>query len=372
MNINSPAIRIGLLTEGCPEIERAVRHGMPGHFISNLRIGHGFHWQAGCKAFFPGELDFLPAPQDAIHVVNKVPVEVYILSVISSEMNPEAPLEFLKAHAVISRSWAMRKMIHDTENKKVNKGADCYGLTWEGTDAHVGFDVCSDDHCQRYQGFGERIPESALTAVESTKGEVLIDSEGEIADARFSKCCGGRTELFSSCWEDRDFDYLISKPDPWCNLENLAEEEKDAFLMRVLKTYDVTTQDFYSWQREVGKQWLRERILRLKGEDLGEIIAIEPLRLGLSGRIVSLKIIGTNGEIVIGKELAIRRLLAEDCLYSSWFEIEDLGERFLLKGHGWGHGVGLCQIGAAHMALEGKTYREILQFYYPGTHLARI
>ncbi|MDE6006365.1 MAG: SpoIID/LytB domain-containing protein [Muribaculaceae bacterium] len=363
-------IRVGLLTDGLPQAEACVRNGMSGFMIQNLLIGYGFHWRKTITAFVPGELELLESSRPPIQSVMTVPLEAYVLSVISSEMNPSAPLEFLKAHAVISRSWAMRKILgdsHKSESGRVDEAALHIG--WEEADSHVGFDVCSDDHCQRFQGLPEVIPSSALKAVEATRGLVIKDREGQIADARFSKCCGGRTEIFSSCWADKDYDYLVSKEDSWCNLSDMTESSRNEFLSAALKNYDAATQDFYQWSRRVGRQWLRDRVKSRYGIDVGTVKTLEVSRRGPSGRAVRIIISGADGSVEIGKELAIRRLLTDDCLYSSRFDIMDEREGFLLEGRGWGHGVGLCQIGAARMAFEGRQFREILDFYYPGTNL---
>lgn len=366
-------ISVGLLTDGFPEYNAAEYFGMEGFVIRNLLIGHGFHWRKKLETFVPGTITVLSESQPPVRSVMTLPLEQYVLSVISSEMNPEAPLEFLKAHAVISRSWAARKILDKTgcpDPGKIHRKN--LVIDWEEADSHIGFDVCSDDHCQRFQGFAENIPASAAQAVESTRGLVLKDKDGKIADARFSKCCGGRTELFSSCWGDKDFDYLISREDPWCDLSGMEESARNAFLSSVLKNYDLNTRDFYAWSRSVGKQWLREQIIKKYELDVGNVKAMNVVDRGPSGRVMRLVVEGDQEKIEIGKELAIRRLLAPDCLYSSRFEIKDAGDRFELIGRGWGHGVGLCQIGAARMAAEGQDFRQIVDFYYPSASLEYI
>ncbi|MDE7181175.1 MAG: SpoIID/LytB domain-containing protein [Muribaculaceae bacterium] len=367
-NVGYPAqIAVGLITDGLPEIQTARCGESEGFLVSNLLIGDGFHWQQCREAFVPGSLHHLSPPQGNIHVVNMVDIEDYVLSVISSEMNPSAPLEFLKAHAIISRSWAVRKIMEKGESEvKGRIHADGISVDWEESDSHHGFDVCSDDHCQRYQGFPARIPEQAREAVESTRGMVLTAPDNSVADARFSKCCGGRTERFSSCWADADMTYLPVKEDSWCDLSDLTETERVGFLDTCLRNFDRKTEDFLTWSTTVDKVWLRDNIIARHGVDLGEIISLEALERGGSGRITRLMIRGRRGVLTVGKELAIRRLLARDCLRSSWFDAEDCGDHFRITGRGWGHGVGLCQIGAARMAREGYDFKSILEFYYPG------
>lgn len=369
-------IKVGLITDGAPIIEPMSLNGFDGYHVKNLLIGNGFHWQKDRDVFIPGDLIFLNMKQSDIHMINIVPVEQYLLSVISSEMNPEAPVEFLKAHAVISRSWAMRKVIgthEDNSSGKLSRPESI--IDWEEADEHIGFHVCSDDHCQRYQGLPEIIPDNARQAIASTEGLVLRDSSGRIADARFSKCCGGITEIFSSCWADRDYDYLISQKDPWCDLSSMSEDEKNRFLTMVLKSYDRGTHDFFSWKRIIYGDEISERLKSRFKMDIGLVTSMKILKKGASHRAVKLRLEGEKGNFEIGKELAIRRLLVPDCLYSSWFDIHKVDKAgrpgFLLSGRGWGHGVGLCQIGAANMALNGKSFSEILEFYYPGTTISR-
>lgn len=350
-------------------------NGFDGYRVRNLLIGNGFHWQNIRDVFIPGELKFLENEQSSIRLINIVPVEQYLLSVISSEMNPEAPVEFLKAHAIISRSWAMRKVLGANEADSTGKlyGPDCI-IDWEEADEHIGFDVCSDDHCQRYQGLPEIIPDNAREAIAETERLVLRDSSGMIADARFSKCCGGITEIFSSCWADRDPDYLISQKDPWCDLSSMSEDLKYRFLSMVLKSFDRDTQDFYNWERIITGEDISDRLKSRFKIDIGLVRSIKIIKKGASPRAVRIRLEGEKGNIELGKELAIRRLLVNDCLYSSWFDIHKSDKtgipEFRLSGRGWGHGVGLCQIGAANMAFNGKSFREILDFYYPRTTIS--
>lgn len=363
---SEPMIRVGLITDGDPHFtkqEDKIR-------VHNILIGDGFHWQSRKEYDFAGKIKKLAHPEGKIKILNELPIEEYLKSVASSEMNGASPLEFLKAHAVISRSWAMRKINEDRINKP-SREKDIL-IDWEESDSHCGIDVCNDDHCQRYQGISEEININAGKAVDETRGEVLIDKEGNIADTRFSKCCGGSTELFSTCWADIDYDYLPVKEDPWCDLSDMNPNDKETFLNNILKNYDRTTVDFHDWEVRINKSKIKENLQKIYHINIGDITGLEAEERGSSGRIKTLRIAGTEGSVVIGKELKIRRLLSDGCLYSSWFDIEEDSESFILKGHGWGHGVGLCQIGAARMALEGKDYHEILDFYYPGTLIKKI
>lgn len=379
-----PEIRVGIITDGKPEVTPTAE----GVMVSNLLIGEGFHWQQRIPARLPGRIETIDGGNK---IINIVPMERYLEAVIGSEMSAEAPIEFLKAHAVISRSWAMRKLLPECKEEKRNgeiegcsaEDKERNGLIvdrwgkieirrWEESDSHHGFDVCSDDHCQRYQGLPECGNARTSEAIESTRGEVLLDSHGEIADARFSKCCGGMTEHFSSCWRDEDFDYLPGQKDDWCDLSDMPEEEREQFLRSILKGYDQATRDYHDWSVTVRKSDIAANLRKQYNINVGNVSKLYPTERGISGRITRLCIEGTTDAVVVGKELTIRRLLSERCLYSSWFDAENHGDVFILRGHGWGHGVGLCQIGAARMAYAGKDYREILRFYYPGTEISKI
>ncbi len=333
--------------------------------LENMLIGKGFHWQQELSALLPGEVMVACGADEGYSVINRLPLETYLECVVGSEMNPRAPIEFLKAHAIVSRSWAVGKMLkmhpEDDEGRKESPG--CL-VGWDDTSAHSGFDVCSDDHCQRYQGV-QPISDKAREAILSTAGLVLADGSGSLIDARFSKCCGGRTELFSTCWQDREMPGIESFDDPWCDLSDVPRES----LSVILKDYDLATGGGYRWETAVSKKEIGRNLLRKFGRNIGDIISIEPVERGPSGRIKLLRVTGTAASLVLGKELWIRRLLAETHLYSSAFEIEDLGEELRLKGRGWGHGAGMCQTGAAHMALRGADCEEILGFYYPGTNV---
>lgn len=368
--ISEPSIRIGLITDGIPQIAEC---GNGIYSIRNLLIGKSFHWQQSIEIRTEGTLIPAEEPENDIHLVCSLPLEKYVASVIGSEMNPNAPIEFLKAHAVISRGWALGKL-ETLRKEKSDVGKvidDNTFITWQDTDDHYVCDVCSDDHCQRYQGIQSVSNENAELAVKLTRGLVLCDSEGNIADTRFSKCCGGYTELFSTCWSDDEPEYLRAFEDPWCDLTMMTPGQRSSFLNRTFKGYDANT-PFNLWEHRCDSNLIQRRIKELLGKDIGKICKLLPLKKGPSGRIYQLLISGSEGEIIVGKELLIRRLLAETHLYSSAFEIYPENHGFLLRGKGWGHGVGLCQTGAAHMAVEGKSFEEILQFYYPTTTLTTL
>jgi len=332
-------IRVGILTD--KHIQWEQREGT--FVVKNVRIGIGFHWDRREDQEFAGSLELLQNSDGTQTAVNVIDVEDYLCSVISSEMSADSPMELLKAHAVISRSWLMRAIGH--------------------TD-HVGYDVCADDHCQRYEGLS-RMNERAIEAVRATDGQVLM-YEDEVCDCRYHKCCGGRTEVFSTCWEDKDVPYLQSVECPYCGRVTKST------LRQVLNNYDQETQDFHSWNDELMNDELREILKEKTGVDFGTIMELRPLKRGVSGRIYELEVVGEKGTQVLSKELTIRKALSPTCLYSSWFDIEPTATGWMLHGHGWGHGVGLCQIGAAEMAAEGKSYEEILCFYYPNTQLKKV
>ena len=336
-------IRVGILT--APKIEFEQKEDT--FVLKNVRIGIGFHWDRHEDQEFAGTLEIKPTPNPSLKggepwqvAINTIVLEDYLCSVISSEMNANSPMELLKAHAVISRSWAIRAM------QKPN---------------HEGFHVCADDHCQRYEGL-RRMNERAVEAVNATRGQVLM-YDGEICDCRYYKCCGGRTEIWRTCWEDIDVPYIQSVTCDWC------KNPSPKILRLVLNDYDQETKDFRNWKVSYTTEELSEIIRTKSGIDFGEIIDLVPLKRGASGRIYELKIVGTKHTEIIGKELKIRLWLSRSCLYSSWFEIKKEPSFFVLTGHGWGHGAGLCQIGAAVMASEGHKYEEILSYYYLNTQL---
>lgn len=346
--------------------------------LEDMTIGIGFHWERKERQVFRGGLR-ISRRADGLAVINDVALEEYVTSVISSEMSASCPLELLKAHAVISRSWlrfpsAPFRAPSDVASHEI--------VRWYGRESHQGFDVCADDHCQRYQGITKAFSEAASTAVSATSGEVLRYG-GAICDARFSKCCGGVTERYSTAWEELDVPYLESVYDgaaqaPAYSLESWIRSQPPAYcntrdaelLARILPGFDQETLDFYRWTVTYSAEELSELIAARLGLRLGRIRDLEALARGPSGRIYRLKITGEKDYIVVGKELEIRRALSRSHLYSSAFVVDKVDEQFVLRGAGWGHGVGLCQIGAAVMADEGKGYREILGHYYRGAVVA--
>lgn len=309
--------------------------------LHDVTIGIDFHWERKRTLRYAGSLKFV-VEGDNVTAVCRIGIEDYLLSVISSEMKSTAGLELLKAHAIISRSWAYRRM---DERKN---GKDC---------PHALYDVCADDHCQRYQGVGMAEGDNVRKAIDATWGRTL-QYNGEICDARYSKCCGGRTERFSACWEDVDYPYLTSVEDRWCDCTD------SSILSQVLNDYDLETADFHNWEERITGDELSALIYEKCGLQLGTVKALVPLERGDSGRIIRLRIEGSEGNAEIGKELAIRKALCRTHLKSSAFEVRKEGDLFVLKGRGWGHGVGLCQIGAAAMSADGKSCEEILKHYY--------
>ena len=353
-------------------VTRSTLFSEPTFILRDMPIGIGFHWEQKITRRFAGRLRFI-VEGDKIRAVNRIGLEDYLLSVISSEMHADAPLEFLKAHAIISRSWVMSNL-HSHEN----------------------FDVCADDHCQRYQGLDGAVGQNVRDAVDRTWGSVLT-YRGELCDARYSKCCGGVTELYSTCWEDRDLPYLQAVPDvPEEGGRAFCDTDDEEILHKVLNDYDLQTHDFFKWTARYSREELSSLIsdamsagetacgafsrtgLRSNAEQavppagIGQVQAMKPLKRGPSGRISELEVIGDKGRIVLGKELAIRRALSDSCLKSSAFDIEWKGDECILHGRGWGHGVGMCQIGAAVMASRGYGHAQILQHYYPGTQVSEM
>ena len=336
--------------------------------VEDIVIGVGFHWERKERQVFRGDLRLIR--RKGLTAINDVSLEEYVTSVISSEMSASCPVELLKAHAVISRSWLCFPKLYPASvgpgNVSMVKGDEI--TRWYGREAHRDFDVCADDHCQRYQGITKAYSASVSQAAQATANEVL-QYDGKVCDARFYKCCGGLTEEYRNAWDDRIVPYLISLPDTDEKGHVYCDTRDKVLLAQILPGFDQETQDFYRWTVKYTGEEIRELILSRLSEDLGKVVALEPLQHGPSGRIVRLRIRGEQRTLIIGKELEIRRALSRSHLYSSAFEVEREGETFILHGKGWGHGVGLCQIGAAVMASRGKDYREILKHYYPGTGL---
>ncbi len=338
--------------------------------LYEVTIGVNFHWERKETQVFNGTLR-LVVEADKITAINLLPVEKYLISVISSEMSATSSIELLKAHAVISRSWLLAQM---EKRKQLNSGQNSFFsfikkddelIRWYDREDHQIFDVCADDHCQRYQGITKASNRSVEAAVKATKGQILM-YEDEICDARYGKCCGGITEEFQYCWEDTKKPYLLSVQDPFCNTNDKE------ILSQVLNDYDLETTEFYRWHVEYTTEELTALINEKLKMDLGTITDLIPLERGKSGRIWKLKIVGTKKSFTIGKELEIRRTLSQSHLYSSAFEVEKHDGKFILNGSGWGHGVGLCQIGAAVMSTQGYNYDQILLYYYRGAEIKKI
>lgn len=369
--------------------------------LLNVTIGINFHWERKEDQRFMGALKII-VENEKLTGINVIHVEDYLTSVISSEMSATASLELLKAHAVISRSWLLAQ-IH--KNKAITASQSLYSaftqtdqelIRWYDREDHTHFDVCADDHCQRYQGITRASTEMVRQAIAATRGQVLM-WEGNICDARFSKCCGGAFEEFQYCWEGIKHPYLSKQRDsktgsglPDLRVESEADQwirtSPEAFcntkdkkiLSQVLNNYDQETTDFYRWKIEYKQDELSELILKRSGIDYGQILDLIPVERGTSGRLVKLKIRGSKRTMTIGKELEIRRTLSTSHLYSSAFVIDkadivdDVPGRFILTGAGWGHGVGLCQIGAAVMGEQGYPYDTILLHYYIGATIDKL
>ena len=338
--------------------------------LFDVTIGLNFHWERKETQEFLGTLR-LVVEADKITAINELPVEHYLASVISSEMKATAGLELLKAHAVISRSWLLAQMKRREESVERRDGFFSFNkkddelIRWYDREDHTIFDVCADDHCQRYQGITKQTSKAVEQALKATRGQILC-YEDEICDARFSKCCGGRTEEFQYCWEDTPKPYLVSVEDSFCNTN-----DKEV-LAQVLNDYDLETNDFYRWTVEYTTEELSKLVCEKLKVDFGTITDLIPVERGKSGRIWKLTIVGTKKTFTIGKELEIRRALSESHLYSSAFDVEKTSTGFRLHGKGWGHGVGLCQIGAAVMGQQGYTYDKILLHYYRGAVIKTI
>jgi len=370
--------------------------GADSRFCLETVVGRDFHWQEREVQRFAGNLRIL-ATSDGITAVNEVALETYLTSVVCSEMSATSPPELIKAHAVISRSWLLAQRRPDPHRGGASRGGATGGerIRWYDREAHADFDVCADDHCQRYQGTGVRSA-AGLRAVEETRGEILT-WEGRVCDARYGKCCGGVTEDFRVAWSDVEVPYLTPVVDAEggspperaltdeASFRHYVQRPPDAYcdcsdgriLDAVLPPRDRrTTPRFFRWTLRLDAGRLGALLREKLRVELGRPLSLEPVERGESGRLARLKIRGEAGELVIGKELEIRRALSETHLLSSAFVVDAEGpprrpETFVLRGAGWGHGVGLCQIGAAVMAWHGKRYREILLHYYRGAAVER-
>ncbi len=398
---HEPQVRVGIMT--APEIHYTL-HGdyrcegdtfYPlscdcSFDLDDVAIGIGFHWERHERQSFRGALQLMEV-NGGITAVNIVPLEEYLTSVISSEMSAEASPALLRAHAVISRGWVMKRLRHDPKGARRMPCGPDETLKWYDDDDHEGFDVCADDHCQRYQGITRITREEVREAVMCTRGEVMM-YDGKLCDTRFSKCCGGVFEEFEYCWEPehhpylaaaRDLadagmkfpdltrdeaavDWIMSRPDAFCS------QASPAILRQVLNDYDLATTDFYRWKVSYTTGELSEIVSSRSGIDFGDILELRPLARGKSGRIYRLLIVGTKCRHIVGKELEIRKWLSRSHLYSSAFVVVKTDDGFELHGAGWGHGAGLCQIGAAVMGAKGYGYRSILLHYFKNAEIRKI
>ncbi|MCG6188968.1 SpoIID/LytB domain-containing protein [Maribellus maritimus] len=371
--------------------------------LNNVIIGVNFHWEQKENQQFKGSLKLIPE-HEKVRAINIIDLEEYLKSVISSEMSATSSPDLLKAHAVISRSWLLAQI---EKTKSLQAGGGLYQTSheteveivrWYDREDHHNFDVCADDHCQRYQGITKIHSEKALKAVKATSGEVLV-YDNKICDARFSKCCGGVAESFENVWEPVPHPYLIKVVDNKESPRNFnlnLEDESNAVkwilnnppafcntidkkvLSQVLPDFDQATTDFYRWKVEYTQKEISELIKKRSGIDFGKIIKLEPVKRGVSGRLIKLKIRGTKNTLTVGKELEIRKWLSESHLYSAAFVVDHLDveegipQKIVLSGAGWGHGVGLCQIGAAVMGEQGYSYKKILNHYFRSAKIKKL
>lgn len=377
--------------------------------IHDVVIGINFHWERKETQTFQGSLLIL-REDDSFTVINELPVESYLVSVISSEMSASCPPELLRAHAIVSRSWLLAQLVNA---KKLAASPSDAPLTtqltqrqyadgveeiikWYDRENHANFDVCADDHCQRYQGISKAFSPEAYAAGVETRAKVLV-FDTEICDARYSKSCGGMSEVYRAAWEDKEVEYLSAiydwqgekenfalpltsetNADAWINSSPRAycNTESKELLARILPGFDQETLDFYRWRVRYSQEEIQKLLLDRAGLDVGQVISLAAVERGESGRIIRLRITGAKRTVVIGKELEIRRALSSSHLYSSAFVVQavqgegaEYPEAFELIGAGWGHGVGLCQIGAAVMADLGFTHEQILAHYFTGANL---
>lgn len=392
---------ISLDTKKIESIELTPEDNNCSFTLHNVTIGISYHWERQEEQTFTGKLKLITNGENVI-AINILPVEDYLVSVISSEMSATSSLEFLKSHAVISRSWILaqienrdRKNIHKSLQQNFITDENCI-IRWYDREDHKLFDVCADDHCQRYQGITKASNPSVAKAVKETEGMVLMYGD-EICDARFSKCCGGVSETFDTCWEDKDYPYLQpviddseNKDIPDLSIEENAEKwirttpaafcntHDEKVLKQILNNYDQETTDFYRWKVKYSQKEISELIHRKTDIEFGDIKDLIPMQRGKSGRISRLKIVGTLRTVTIGKELEIRRALSESHLFSSAFVVDktevagSVPSEFTITGAGWGHGVGLCQIGAAMMGEKGYSYDKILLHYYKGAEIRKV
>jgi stage II sporulation protein D len=402
---NAAAAMIVLIDETQCEIARSpwirLTAGKDATFtLFNVTIGNRFHWQRNEDQTFHGNLILKLRKDGTIAAINEIPLEDYLKSVISSEMSAAAPMEFLKTHAILSRSWLLaalqrRKKTKDT-SIPVGRIVEMEGevVRWYDREDHDLFDVCADDHCQRYQGITKITSGQAEEAVLGTRGMVIAYND-EVCDARYAKACGGITEDFETAWEDKRVPYLKSISDAPLPLRPVGTEEEAArwilsepeaycntkderLLEQILPDFDRETTEFFRWKIEYSREDLEEILRTKSGIDFGTLQEITPLARGPSGRISRLKIVGSKRSMVVGKELEIRRWFSRTHLYSSAFivtatrDASGEAQTFTFHGAGWGHGVGLCQIGAAVMATRGFSAERILKHYFQGVEIRKI
>lgn len=379
-----------------------VRYREASFELNDVTIGIQFHWERKEDQTFKGSLE-IRIENEKLTAINILPLEDYLVSVISSEMSATSNMELLKAHAIISRSWLLAQT--DKSQSIAESGKSYQSIVetqeeyirWYDREDHLNFDVCADDHCQRYQGITRQSTPLVEQAIAETRGMLIMHDE-KICDARFSKSCGGISETFENVWEPEAHPYLQSivdnpklaegfdadltneeaadkwirnAPEAFCNTDDRM------VLSQVLNDYDQETTDFYRWKLVYQQADIAELIARKSGRDFGEILDLIPIERGLSGRLKKLKIIGSKLTLTIGKELEIRKTLSESHLYSSAFVVDKLDvengipQQFVLTGAGWGHGVGLCQIGAAMMGAKGYRYDQILLHYFRGANISK-
>ena len=366
-------------------------------WVRNVKIGKGFHWERKEDQRFLGDFKFV-VEKEEITLVNVIPVELYLESVIGSEMSEHASAALLESQAIVARSWTLAQLNKENEKPRNELRKKGMHLRWYERDSHTLYNFCADDHCQRYQGIIKTSTMRTAAAVDKTRGIVLREGKN-ICDTRYSKSCGGVTELYENVWSKTahpclesvydfvtptyysDWDltieknarkWILAKPEAFCNTED------ETVLKQVLVDFDVETKDFFRWEKSFFQNEIAELIRKNLHHNFGDILDLIPIERGKSGRIIKLKIIGSKREFTIGKELEIRRALSDSHLYSSAFIVEKknvangVPQSFVLHGAGWGHGVGLCQIGAAVMGEKGYKFDEILAHYFPHAKLERI
>jgi len=358
--------------------------------LNNVKIGMDFHWEQQKNLMYQGSLKFV-INEEELTAINIINIDDYLRSVISSEMSPKNSVEFLKAHAIVSRSWLISQLLNKGKTQMEFTNNSDEHIVWHDKNDHNLFDVCADDHCQRYQGISKIRNENVDKAIKLTKGLVLTFDK-KVLDARYSKCCGGKTELFENVWEPTPstglqsiFDYKYPPDEYERNLtdekcarrwfldrpKSFCDTDDENLLDNILVDFDKKTQNFFRWQIIYSQKDIAALINKNLGMDFGRILDLQPIKRGESGRLIKLKIIGEKKTLTIGKELEIRRVLSEKHLYSSAFFVEkediknNVPQKFILNGAGWGHGVGLCQIGAAVMAGQNYRFDEILLHYFP-------